>query len=387
MHEEIREYIAANRGLMLQTLRELCLIPAPSHHEEARAEYCRAWLERNGCTGAYIDGAKNVIFPLGCDGSCDITVLAAHTDTVFPDTEPMPYHDDGERIHCPGCADDTAAVVILMLTAKFFAQKGIVPKKGILFVCNSCEEGLGNLKGVRALFEAYAGRIGCFVSYDSELNCAHDICVGSHRYEVTAKTVGGHSFNDFGAPNAIAALAGVVAEIYKIDVPRRGASHTTYNVGTISGGTSVNTIAQQAEMLYEYRSDHRECLAQMENMFFGVIENFRRGGVDIEVEKIGDRPCSGAADPQARKALADMACEMCMRIRSESSLNRVVLSGGVFQNMFLMNRLMDRLFESGFEVYRHSKVPANDEGIAFGQIAIAERSCGAYVPCGTAENC
>lgn len=301
MHEEIREFIAANHGLMLETLRELCLIPAPSHHEEARAEYCRAWLERNGCAGAYIDGAKNVIFPLGCGESREITVLAAHTDTVFPDTEPMPYHDDGERIHCPGCADDTAAVVILMLTAKFFAQKGIVPKKGILFVCNSCEEGLGNLKGVRALFEAYAGRIGCFVSYDSELNCAHDVCVGSHRYEVTAKTVGGHSFNDFGAENAIAALAGIVTEIYKIAVPHRGESHTTYNVGTICGGTSVNTIAQSATMLCEYRSDDFACMEQMRESFARIFAAPREG-VELTVTKVGDRPC-GTVDGAKIEAL------------------------------------------------------------------------------------
>ncbi len=291
MNREIREYIAQNHDLMMQTLHELCLIPAPSHHEEARAEYCKNWLDEHGAKGAYIDEAKNVIFPLNCDESRDISVLAAHTDTVFPDMEPLPYFDDGERIHCPGVADDTAAVVAVLLTAKFFVEKGIVPKKGILFVCNSCEEGLGNLKGTRALFAAYAGCIGSFITFDSVLNKVEDRCVGSHRYEVTAQTEGGHSFNDFGRKNAIAVLAEIISAIYRLEVPHKEGAHTTYNVGEISGGTSVNTIAQSARILCEYRSDDYESMEQMRQSFEAIFAAARVEGVTLTVEMVGDRPC------------------------------------------------------------------------------------------------
>lgn len=292
MYEEIKEYIAKNHDLMMETLRELCLIPAPSHHEEARAEYCKNWLEAQGAEGVFIDEAKNVVFPLHCEGSRELTVFAAHTDTVFPDTEPMPYFDDGKRIHCPGCADDTAAVVVLMLTAKFFIEKGIVPEKGLLFVCDSCEEGLGNLKGVYTLFSEYAGRISAFVTFDSVLGKENDRCVGSHRYEVTARTVGGHSYNDFGRVNAIAVLADIVSAIYKIKVPKKEGAYTTYNVGSIAGGTSVNTIAQNAKLLCEYRSDDSECLEVMRRSFEEIFAAAARTkGAQLTVEKVGDRPC------------------------------------------------------------------------------------------------
>ena len=94
--------MAKQRGLLFKTLKELCLIPAPSHMEQNRAEYCKKYLESVGAKGVYIDEALNVVFPLNCENSNEITVVVAHTDTVFPDTEPMPYKDDGEKIYCPG---------------------------------------------------------------------------------------------------------------------------------------------------------------------------------------------------------------------------------------------------------------------------------------------
>ncbi len=291
MHEEIKEYIAANAPLMMETLRELCAIPAPSHHEEARAQYCKEWLEKAGATGVFIDEAKNVIFPIHCEESHEITVFAAHTDTVFPDTEPMPYYDDGERIHCPGCADDTASVVVLLMLAKFFVEKKIEPAKGIMFVCDSCEEGLGNLEGARTLFAEYAGRIARFVTFDSVLGKENDRCVGSHRYEVEVMTEGGHSYNDFGNANAITELSKIVAAIYKIEVPQKKGTRTTYNVGEITGGTSVNTVAQSAKMLCEYRSDDRECLELMRQQFEKIFDAARSDEVTVTVTKVGDRPC------------------------------------------------------------------------------------------------
>lgn len=292
MVDEIKAYISQNKQLMLDTLKELCGIPAPSHFEQRRAQYCKDWLEKAGAQGVYIDEALNVIFPLNCDESRDITVFAAHTDTVFPDTEPMPYYDDGEKIHCPGVADDTASVAVLMMMAKFFVEKDLVPQNGILFVCNSCEEGLGNLKGTRQLFHDFQGRIRDFITFDSVLNKVNDRCVGSHRYEVEVLTEGGHSFGAFGNDNAIAKLSEIVSEIYKIKVPEAEGTRTTYNVGTITGGTSVNTIAQNAKMLCEYRSDDRDCLAIMQTKFEAIFEAARSPKVQVNIKKVGDRPCS-----------------------------------------------------------------------------------------------
>lgn len=301
----IKDYVSQNKEELYKMLKELCGIPAPSNFEQRRAVYCKKWLEDMGAKGVYIDEALNVIFPLNCEGSDEITVFVAHTDTVFPDTEPMPYFDDGERIHSPGVADDTASVVVLLMMAKFFVENKLSPKKGIMFVCNSCEEGLGNLKGTRQLFKDYEGRIGRFISFDSNINVVNDRCVGSHRYEVEVLTEGGHSYGAFGNNNAIAKLSEMVAEIYKIQVPDKTGTRTTYNVGTISGGTSVNTIAQNAKMLCEYRSDDKECLEVMQNKFENIFESAQSEKVQVNVKKVGDRPC-GNVEAEKIDALKDV---------------------------------------------------------------------------------
>lgn len=302
---EINEYISENYDEMITILKELCVIPAPSHHEHKRAEYCKSRLESMGADGVYIDSALNVIFPLNCDVKSEITVFAAHTDTVFPDTEPMPCLDDGEKIHCPGASDDTASVAVLMMMAKFFIEKRILPQKGILFVCNSCEEGLGNLDGTRQLFSDYEGRISQFITFDSSLNIVNDHCVGSHRYRVEVKTRGGHSYGDFGNKNAIVALSELVCELYKITVPDKPDTHTTYNVGIFDGGTSVNTIAQNAKMLCEYRSDDKECLNFMKKKFETVFKAAENDQVQLIVTKIGNRPCE-SIDPVKVERLKKM---------------------------------------------------------------------------------
>ncbi len=288
----IKSYINQNKEQIFKTLKELCDIPAPSHFEQKRAEFCKEWLENIGAKGVYIDDALNVIFPLNCDKSREITVFAAHTDTVFPDTEAMPYFDDGEKIHSPGVADDTASVVVLLMMAKFFVENKLTPDKGIMFVCNSCEEGLGNLKGTRQLFKDYNGRIARFITFDSNLNVVADRCVGSHRYEVEVLTEGGHSYGAFGNSNAIEKLSLIIADIYKIEVPQKVGARTTYNVGTISGGTSVNTIAQNAKMLCEYRSDDKECLEFMQNRFEAIFKSAQTEKAQVKITKVGERPCS-----------------------------------------------------------------------------------------------
>ena len=323
--ETIEQYIRAHTNELEQLLRTLCAIPAPSHHEERRAEFCKHWLEAAGAKGVYIDQAQNVIFPLGCEGSREITVFAAHTDTVFPDTEPMTFEDRGDTWHCPGIGDDTANLAILLLTAKFMIEQTIVPRGGVLFVCDSCEEGLGNLKGGRQLFADYAGRIKQFVSFDLYFGRLADRCVGSHRYRVEVKTPGGHSFGNFGNKNAIAELAAIVGSIYEIEVPVMGNSKTTYNVGGIEGGTSVNTIAQSASMLCEYRSDHEGCLAEMERRFAAIFEAARCEDVTVTVTRIGERPCMGEVDLDAIERMASF-CQTCIEATIGARVQRVSMS-------------------------------------------------------------
>lgn len=332
---QIKNYAKANEALLLETLKTLCLIPAPSGQEAARAAYCKQWLENVGAKGVYIDEALNVLFPLNCEGSDAITVFVAHTDTVFPDTKPMPYADDGDKICCPGVGDDTASLAVMLLLAKYCVEENIRPEGGFLFVANSCEEGLGNLKGTRRLFADYEGRIARFISFDSNLDLINDRCVGSCRYEVEVQTQGGHSFQRFGLPNAIACLSQMVSQIYQIEIPQKDGCRTTYNVGTISGGTSVNTIAQSAKMLCEYRSEDKECMAYMEKQFADIFENANTGSVRVLATKVGERPCGDVAPEkiaalvqQVRPVIEDVI-GMPVTTRSASTDCNIPLSLGI----------------------------------------------------------
>ena len=283
----------------------------------------------------YIDEALNVIYPVGCTEDNPLVVYMAHSDVVFPDTEPLPLKIEDGKILCPGVGDDTADVAALLMTAKYIAQNGLQPaEEGVLIVINSGEEGLGNLKGSRKIMEDFGSRIREFISLDGGLGSCVVKAVGSKRYRVAVRTEGGHSYGAFGNRNAIAYLASLIDTLYTMKVPPEG--KTTYNVGTISGGTSVNTIAQYAEMLYEFRSDERASLAVMEEHFNAAIQFYRTKGIDVEVELLGERPCSGEVDVVRHEALMGRAaaatlrhCGMEMDFRAGSTDCNIPLSMGV----------------------------------------------------------
>ena len=294
----VEEHFQAHYELLL----ELARIPAPSNQEERRAEFCKAWLEDMGAEGVYIDEALNVIYPIGCDGDKPIAVFMAHSDVVFPDLMPLPLKVENGRICCPGVGDDTASVVSLLAAARYIAEKKLRPREwGVLLVVNSGEEGLGNLKGSRKIMADFGSRIREFVTIDGRAGFGVDRAVGSKRYRIAVDTEGGHSYGAFGNRNAIAYLASLIDTLYTIKVPPKG--KTTYNVGTISGGTSVNTIAQHAEMLYEFRSDEAESMAVMERHLDAAVEFYRAKGIAVTVELVGDRPCSALVDEAVMESM------------------------------------------------------------------------------------
>jgi len=252
-----------------------------------------------------VDEALNVVYPIGCTENNPIVVYMAHIDVVFPDMTPLPLTVEDGLIKCPGTGDDTANVVALMMTAKYIAETKIQPSVGVLIVLNAGEEGLGNLKGCRKIFETYEGRIRELITLDGGPTAVINDAVGSKRYKVEIDTEGGHSYGSFGNRNAIAYLASLIDTLYTIKVPPIG--KTTYNVGLIEGGTSINTIAQHAEMLYEFRSDKREALDIMEKHFNAAIDFYRTKGITVTVTLLGNRPCTGDVDPDKLKALTERA--------------------------------------------------------------------------------
>lgn len=296
-------YMHQHKQEALDLLVRLAQIPAPSNCEEKRAHFCKQWLAEQGAENAYIDDALNVILPINCTESNPISVFMAHSDVVFPDTDPLPLKIEEQRICCPGIGDDTANVTALLMSAKYILEHNLVPKdNGILLVINAGEEGLGNLKGSRKIMKDFGARIQEFISFDGTCRSAVTKAVGSRRFEIEVRTEGGHSYADFGNRNSIAVLAELIHHLYQIQVPVLG--KTTYNVGLINGGTSVNTIAQSAKMLYEFRSDEKESLEIMQAHLDDTVGLFRSHGYDITVHLVGDRPCSGETDPQAMATLS-----------------------------------------------------------------------------------
>ena len=295
---------------------ELCKIPAPSGFEDSRAEYIKNYLHNIGYKNAYIDSAKNVIWDIKGNTE-DYVLFMAHTDTVFPDLTPLPYSDDGEIIRCPGICDDTVCVAVILAYCQYLKDINFKATRSILFSANACEEGLGDLKGVKQIYKDFANKIPLMFTLDGSYGYICNKSVGSHRYKVIVKTQGGHSFGGFGKRNAIQVLSNIVENIYNIEVPKKEGARVSYNVGTISGGTSVNTIAQSAEILCEYRSDDNDCLNIMQNKFAEIFENAKKQFEDAEIEVVlvGNRPAMGNVD----KEYLDKVSKIVMDIQGKNS--------------------------------------------------------------------
>ena len=299
--------------------RGLCAIPAPSHKEEKRAEYISAAFSSWGIASE-TDIVNNVIVKL--DGKrSDTVIFEAHTDTVFPDTSPLPFSEDEKNIYCPGCGDDTAGAAQLMTVIKYIADINKTPEYTLIFVLNSCEEGLGNLIGTRKIMERYGKDTVAFYTFDGTLDEISNLSVGSHRYKVTVKTEGGHSYSRFGNKNAIDILSRGISRIYDLKVPESGGK-TTYNVGTVSGGTSVNTIAQSAEMLCEYRSVSYDNLMYMKGKVCEIFEYMKALGGDVTAELVGDRPCMRNVDTAKMREMTDL-CKAIMKKHTHREITEV----------------------------------------------------------------
>ncbi|MDL2272226.1 M20/M25/M40 family metallo-hydrolase [Desulfovibrio sp. OttesenSCG-928-I05] len=295
----IEAYVNAHYEEAVELLETLGRIPAPSRQEDRRAAFCRDWFLAQGAQEAWVDAAKNTICPIGCDaspgGTDEMVVFMAHSDVVFNDTDELPLRREGDILHAPGIGDDTANLVNLMLAAKYLLTEKPALDTGVLVVANACEEGLGNLDGCKEIMRVYGDRIKEVYSFDGYFPQCTDTPVGSHRYALLAKAAGGHSYLDFGKENAIVAMAELIQALYRVTPPT--ADTTTYNVGRIEGGSTVNSLPQECRCLYEYRSPSQECLEIMQKELEAALEASRRNGHEVELELLGVRPGKGTFAP------------------------------------------------------------------------------------------
>lgn len=307
-------------------LKELIItlaeIPSPTGKEQKKAEYIGDWLQRQGASGVWRDTAGNVCWLWGT-GQEHLTVFMAHMDTVFAESVKLEVQERDGRLYCPGIGDNTANLACMLMAAKAAIRSGKEPKSPVLFAATTGEEGLGNLVGSRTLFESFGEHVEqvvCFDLYREAITCQ---AVGSVRYEISVHTKGGHSYNDFGNTSAIAAAAELIHRLYQADVPKK--AKTTCNVGTIHGGTTVNSIASEAVFTYEFRSVDRDCLEEMENNFRRISGETQLPGVELAVREIGRRPCNGALSDERLEALTSAHQEILQR-HTETNVCRIPYS-------------------------------------------------------------
>ncbi len=312
--KKISDYIELHETDALDFLKKLAVIKAPSGRENDRANFCFDYLKSHGAENISIDEAGNVIYKVNVHDSNRLEVFSAHLDIVFPEDVPLELNERNGKLYCPGIGDDTACVASLMLSACYLAQNDAENEwlrlkgenaPGLLIVFNTCEEGLGNLKGIKEICRKYSSRMDSFCSFDLGYDSFITSAIGSIRYKISVETQGGHSFMNFGRTNAIERLSSIINKIYSMQLPNNG--HNTFNVGVISGGTSVNTIAQSAEMLFEIRSDKASYLHYMDDKLRNIIKDCSKGCNSINIEVLGERPCSENVDPAALKRLIQKA--------------------------------------------------------------------------------
>ena len=314
LSQAVEAYIQDHAAETIELLKEVAKIPSPSGHEEKRIAFCKDWLQKNGVTQAYVDEAQNILIPFGnCEPGSPLTAFVAHCDVVFPDTEPLPQRVEGDRLYTPGVGDDTMHVVHMLMAARYLTKSGLQPTdNGVLLAIDTGEEGLGNLRGCRKIIETFGAGMQAFYSLDSKGGAIFTKSIGCKRYRVEVKTEGGHSYSGFGNRNAIIYLASIINTLCQIKVPE-DEDKVTYNIGTIRGGTSVNTIPQQAEMLYEFRSASSTMLDRMDQHFQAVIKCYQTKGITVIAELVGERPCANNVDAKKQAALVARASKAIRR--------------------------------------------------------------------------
>jgi acetylornithine deacetylase/succinyl-diaminopimelate desuccinylase-like protein len=291
---ELSEQLAAET-------QRLCLIPAPTFDEGRRAEYVLERLEAAGWS-VRSDALGNVIATLGDEPPA--ALLAAHLDSVWDLSTELVVRRDGDRLCGPGIGDNACGLAALLRLADEFADAAASP---LLLAATVGEEGLGDLRGMRALMDDPAlNGVHRVVAVDGHLGVVVNQGVGSRRYRATYRGPGGHSWGDRGTPSPIDAVGRAIAAIYQISVPDEPRS--SLNVGRVEGGTAVNAIAEQATLLLDLRSVDAATLADLDQR---AVEQLRAAaaatGVKVDLELVGDRPAGSCPDgpllDMARSAL------------------------------------------------------------------------------------
>ncbi|MHB1936977.1 MAG: M20/M25/M40 family metallo-hydrolase [Acidobacteriaceae bacterium] len=323
--------------------RQVAAIAAPPFGETARANWVAEQFAALGLEDVRIDDCGNALGWMRGAGSGPAqieeaefrpcTLLSAHLDTVFPADAIGEPQQDGSRLTAPGASDNCAGITALLGIAAGMRAAGLRPGSDVLFACNVGEEGEGNLRGMRYLFgdPHIAPRIRFAVVLDGAgTDTIVNQGLGSKRFHITITGPGGHSWSDAGTPNPILILANALAEIGRLELP--GSPQTTWNIGHIEGGTSINAIPQRAEARIDTRSTDAAALSQLEDEIYEAVEaaveaanraSKRAGGnpgpIQFTMEPIGERPAAKLSD-DARILTTLRAVDRHLHIQSHAGV-------------------------------------------------------------------
>jgi acetylornithine deacetylase/succinyl-diaminopimelate desuccinylase-like protein len=335
------EWFASHRVWIDDEQARLTEIPAPSFEESERAAAVKVLLSAVGLEVS-TDKAGNVIGLLRGESDKELVILSAHLDTVFPAGTDVRVHRDKSRMTAPGISDNGAGLVALVAVARALHEARIQPRRTILFVADVGEEGEGNLRGMRALVDAYRERLKAVIVLDgSSIDHVTTKALASRRVEVVITGPGGHSWSDFGIPNPINALVRGSVRFINTRVP--SSPRTTYNLGQIEGGTSVNSIPHQARLKVDLRSEGDDELIRLESALRDCIaagirdemETARdrsKGKLEWKLDLLGSRPGGELASNSpllATLRAADEAVHNQSRLERASTDANIPLSLGI----------------------------------------------------------
>jgi tripeptide aminopeptidase len=324
------DFIDSSQARFTAELIRVCEIPAPPFKERERGHYIAARFAELGLADAHIDSAGNVIGFYRGESEEPLLALSAHLDTVFPEGTDVRVRRVGSRLCAPGIADDAAGLAALIGLIQILNSAEIRLRGSIAFVATVGEEGEGDLRGARHLFSEgrLAGRVSAFVSFDgTTVEFITHQALGSRRYRITFKGPGGHSWGDFGVVNPVHALGRVVARLADYRAPQE--PRTTYNIGRVEGGESVNVIPRSASMDVDLRSVSDLELSRLEEFLLASVdratrdENAARGAsvnkLQAELTMIGNRP---SGETPRESPLVRLAIEASRAMGVTPILNR-----------------------------------------------------------------
>jgi tripeptide aminopeptidase len=332
--------IKADDARTLEEQKRITEIPAPPFKESVRAEYYLKRFKELGLADASIDGEGNVIGMRKGTAPGPKLVVSAHLDTVFPEGTDVGVKEKDGMLLAPGIGDDSRGLAALLAVLKAINENAVKTVGSVMFVGTVGEEELGNLRGVKALFRDHKDIDG-FISVDGlSISRIVNQATGSQRYEVIFKGPGGHSFQEFGLPSAIHAMGRAIAKIS--DVQSVADTKTTFTVGTVRGGTSVNAIAAEARMAIDMRSNNAEELAKVEAQVLALIKEavaeenkrWKSDKIGVEFNLIGARPAGAIPEDAAivqasRRAVGAVSQPARVTFAGSSTDSNIAMSLGI----------------------------------------------------------